>query len=346
MKQILISFLLIGFLISACETDFEVNAPWQETTIVYALLDQSIDTQEVLIYKGFLGPESAYVMAEHSDSIFYNEDELEVYLFGIYGVDTVQKILLAYSLTDEREEGVFSTDYSVVYTTTEQLDDSLDYHLFIENVNTGKVVSSNTKLVAPLDISTGFTNEVTFYKNGEYRDYYLRWESSKNGLIYQPGVRFYYYEKDLKTGVVERQSKDWFFSEMFAESTVGNQNMEIKINGQSFYYFVKNSIEVNDYTQRINAKDLEDGFPDSDYWKGGIDFTFVVGGNEIAQYIEINNLPNLVFQDAPTYTNIENGVGIFSSRLHVVQEGKELDFLSLKELSTGGITNELNFLHP
>lgn len=346
MKQIVMTFLLVGVLLSACETDFEVNAPWQETTIVYGLLDQSIDTQEVVIYKAFLGPENAYVMANNPDSIFYEESELQVYLFGLDGVDTMQKIPLTYTLTDDRENGIFSTDYSVVYATTEQLDVSLHYHLWVHNIKTGNIVTSNTKLIEPLDISFGFTNEVTFYKNGEYRDYYLRWESSKNGLVYQPGLRFYYYEKDLNTGVVERNYKDWVFSEISANSTNGGGDMEIKINGQSFYYFVKNSIETNNQVQRINAKELEDGFPESDYWNGGVDFTFVVGGEEVAQYIGINNLPNLVFQDAPTYTNIENGVGVFSSRLHAIQEGKELDFLSLKELSTGDITEELNFLHP
>lgn len=346
MKQIGMGFLLLAVLLTACETDFEVNATWEETTIVYGLLDQSVDTQEIIIYKAFLGEESAYVMAQEADSIFYAEEELEVFLFGLKGTDTLQNISLDYTLAEGREEGIFSTDYSVVYTTTEQLDASLKYHLWIHNVKTGHIVTSHTNLVQPLDINAGFTNEVTFYKNGEYRDYRLRWESSKHGLIYQPALRFYYHEKNVNSGEVVRKHIDWSYPQMYVESNNGNEDMEAVFSGQSFYYFVLNGLEESSSLHRINAKELEDGFPESDFWTGGIDFLFVVGGEEVAQYIEINNLPNLVFQDPPTYTNIENGVGIFSSRLHASQEGKELDFLSLKELAEGDLTEDLNFLHP
>ena len=109
---------------------------------------------------------------------------------------------------------------------------------------------------------------------------------------------------------------------MYSQSTSGNQNMEIVITGENFFYFVKNSIEENLNVLRINAKDLEDGFTEYDYWVGGIDFYFLVGGEAISQYIQINNLPSLIFEDPPNYTNIENGIGVFSSRLHAESIGK------------------------
>ncbi len=40
MKKITSLFLLIVILFSACETEFNVNADWEEVTVVYGFLDQ------------------------------------------------------------------------------------------------------------------------------------------------------------------------------------------------------------------------------------------------------------------------------------------------------------------
>ena len=54
MKKSYYLCLLAMTTLLACETDFEVNAPWKETAVIYGLLDQTVDTQRVIIYKAFL----------------------------------------------------------------------------------------------------------------------------------------------------------------------------------------------------------------------------------------------------------------------------------------------------
>jgi len=349
-KSYLLFFLVVAFL-TACETDFEVNAPWKETAVIYGLLDQTVDTQKVIIYKAFLGQESAYTMAQEADSFYYAEGQLDVFLYGLNSnEDTVQTITLDYNLSNNRFstgfDTIFSSEYSVEYITTEPLDQSLVYHLYVHNIESGYEARSSTALIEPLDINRGFTDEIKFFKNNEYRNHRLQWESSKNGKIYRPFLRFYYYEKNVLTGEVVRKYIDKAYSQMYSSNASGGSDMELYITGESFYFFVKNSIATNENVLRINAKSLEDGFVEYDYWQGGIDFLFLVGGVDIAQYIEINNLPSLLFQDPPSFTNIENGRGVFSSRLHAQQTGKYLDIVSLTELSNGDLTNELNFLEP
>ena len=159
-------------------------------------------------------------------------------------------------------------------------------------------------------------------------------------------MRFYFYEKNLSTGQVDRYHIDKQYPQMYSPNSSGGTDMELYITGESFYFFVTNSIDENANVQRINAKELEDGFPEYDYWLGGIDFLFLVGGNDIAQYIEINNLPSVLFQDPPSFTNIENGRGVFSSRLNAQQTGKSLDLSSYIFLANGELTNQLNFIEP
>ncbi len=351
MKSTLLYLLIATVFLFSCETDFEVNAPWKETAVVYGLLDQTVDTQRVIIYKAFLGQQSAYEMAQEPDSFYYADNEIDVFLYGLNDDgDTIQRISLDYQLTDSRFnmgfDTIFSTEYSVEYITTETLDESLIYHLYIHNPQTAYEARSQTRLVEPLEISPGFSDEIKFFKNNEYRRHKLAWSSSRSGKIYKPFLRFYYYEKNLNTGEVQRLYIDNQFPQMYAPDLSGGSSMELYITGESFYYFVANSIPLDPNVQRINAKELKDGSPEFDYWLGGVDFLFIVGGNEVAQYIEINNLPNVLFQDPPTYTNIENGRGVFSSRLHAQQTGKSLDVMSLIELANGDLTNQLNFIEP
>ncbi|MGC6469804.1 MAG: hypothetical protein ACON4E_00870 [Flavobacteriales bacterium] len=347
------STFLLPFLaiLLACETDFDVNAPWKETAVVYGLLDQTLDTQRVVVYKAFLGQESAYTMSQNIDSIYYDENEIEVKLYGIdKDDDTIQSIPLQYHITNNRFHSgfdtIFAIDYSVEYITTQELDQALTYHLHVHNIQSGYEAKSSTTLIEPLEINQGFTDELTFFKNNEYRRHRLMWSSSRNGKIYKPYLRFYFHEKNIKTGEVNRKYIDKAYPQMYAPNASGGTDMEIYITGESFYYFVNNSIQEDPLVQRINAKELQDGFPEYDYWIGGVDFLFVVGGEDISQFIEVNNLPSALFQDPPSFTNIENGRGVFSSRLHSIQTGKYLGISSLTELSNGDLTNQLNFIEP
>lgn len=347
-KSTLLLFSVLLFIFS-CDSDFDVNADWKESMVVYGLLDQSVDTQKVIIYKAFLGNQSAYALAQEIDSIYYGENDLEVFLYGLDGEDTIQTIALNYTETNNRNHSgsdtIFSLEKSVEYTTTEKLDPELVYHFYALNLNSGNEVRSSTSLISPLDINEGF-GDVIFFKNNQYRTYKLKWKSSANAISYKPILRFYYIEKDIFTGEVSYKFIEKEYAEQSSVNANGGQQMELGISGESFYYFVKNSISPNENVERINAQELDDGVSSSDNWLGGIEFRFVVGGEEISQYISINNLPNLLFQDPPTYTNIENGLGIFSSRLNASLSYKKLEVQSLSELSSGETTNELGFIVP
>src|SRR5688572_28707683 len=67
----------IVFLFSMCSTEIDLLDDWEETTVVYGLIDQSQPVQYIRIQKAFLGPENAYAMAQQYDSINY-VNELQV----------------------------------------------------------------------------------------------------------------------------------------------------------------------------------------------------------------------------------------------------------------------------
>ena len=114
MKKILI--LLSTILLFSCETEFEINADWQELMVVHGILDQSQQEQFVRINKAFLGEQDALVMASISDSSNYNPSDLLVRLIKMRKMTSSSinyELLDSIDLVDTimpKDNGEFYTD--------------------------------------------------------------------------------------------------------------------------------------------------------------------------------------------------------------------------------------------
>lgn len=79
MKKRYVFLFFLASLIAACSTDFNINAGWQEITVVYGLLNQKETTHYIKINKAFLGEGNALTMAQMEDSSsYYNNLEVKV----------------------------------------------------------------------------------------------------------------------------------------------------------------------------------------------------------------------------------------------------------------------------
>ena len=67
MKNLFWTLTLIVGLLSSCETDFELNAPYKTIPVVYGLLDKSLDTQFVKINKSYLDSDNTANLAQIND---------------------------------------------------------------------------------------------------------------------------------------------------------------------------------------------------------------------------------------------------------------------------------------
>ena len=79
MKKIYLILSVFAIVFTACETDFDTNATWEEVTVVYGLLDASVVTQHVRINKAFLGNMDALQMAQYADSINFDPSKDKLY---------------------------------------------------------------------------------------------------------------------------------------------------------------------------------------------------------------------------------------------------------------------------
>ena len=81
----------------------------------------------------------------------------------------------------------------------------------------------------------------------------------------------------------------------------GNEIIEWTMEGATFFDNISASVPTT--LPNLSHREL-----------GNIDLEFVIAGTELNVYMEVSEPSNTVNQNKPSYTNIENGLGIFSSR--------------------------------
>ena len=311
-KYLLLSVSLVMF--TSCETDFDVNANWEEVTVVYGLLDSGIgdEAQQIKISKAFLGEMDALQMAQYSDSINFNEGELAVKVIRIKNNGITDTITLD-EATTSRDSGIFN-DSIMIYTFINDnfLSSSSDYELLIKNNITGNQVSSRTNIVSNFDFDNVFRNtkafQFGFYNNGNYSISTVTWDDSNdNGEIYQLDLVINYTENSEPKELV------------FSQNLLDDKETKISIEGERFFNFLSEEITKDNSKER---------------YFNSIDLVMTVGSEDLDTYIKVNRPVIGIVQERPKFTNIDNGIGLFSSRYTKIRYGFQLTSSSIDFLKS------------
>ena len=314
---IALSFLFLH----SCETDVDVIAPWQEIVVVYGLLDQSQEDQYIKINKAYLGAGDALQMASIADSINYSPEDLLVKLYKIKDEDTLSSLELDTTLI-EKDGGLFSTEENIIYTvSTDAVSNFFKngniYSLLVENKRTGNIVNSSTKLISAFtfdNATLGFGNFVFYNPNiqedsSRYLPKTIGWQKCNNGKIYQLDVRFNYTENGSNRSLLWRQPLVTFENDYA---------MNLQLQGSKFFNFLRNNIEKDNSKLRKFIS---------------LDLIMTVGTQDLETYINVNLPITSIVQERPQFSNINNGIGLFSARYTYEYQGiglnqNTLDFIN------------------
>ncbi|MFM2157292.1 MAG: hypothetical protein RL516_2041, partial [Bacteroidota bacterium] len=102
--------LAFGLLISSCDNSLDILDEYKETPIVYGLLNKNDTVHYVRIQKGFLGEGNALLMAQYTDSIYYDTSEVEVTIYSLINGQQTDTILLKPTFSKQKEEGLFTDE--------------------------------------------------------------------------------------------------------------------------------------------------------------------------------------------------------------------------------------------
>ena len=121
-------------------------------------------------------------------------------------------------------------------------------------------------------------------------------EKSENGIIYQLDIRFNYLENGDSNSLVWSQPLEIF----------EGGNMQSKIEGVKFFNFLSQNLEHDNTVVREFLN---------------LDLIMTVGTENLNIYIKVNEPITGIVQQRPQFTNINNGIGLFSSRYTHTESG-------------------------
>ena len=304
-KKYLILFVSL-FIFYSCETDFNVGAPWQEKMIIYGLLDCSQNKQYIKINKGYLGPGDALEIAGISDSINFNPNFIDVKIYKLQNQSIIDSISLDTTILKDSGLFAYSVGENIIYVTYEEDSSFFEigktYLLSINNLETGNYARASTELISVPEADNSFitssfpVNGFAFIRNDYpelpdslvFTSKTVNWNPATNGSIYQLDIIFNYIENNIEKSLVWRQS------------LVSNSiNMKTRLEGKDFFNFLRNNLEDENSIIRQFTR---------------LDLVLSIGTSTLSNYITINTPLESINQIQPVYSNIDNGIGLFTSR--------------------------------
>lgn len=323
----------ILLMVASCETDFTTIDKYEDITVVYGLLDQKDSMQYIKINKAFLSENNVLEYAQNPDSNNYLIP-LEVSLVEMNQAgNVVHTFLFDTTSVYDKEPGTFYYPKQLIYRWQRPdypfqikyiiegfndtvgveyfwLNEENTYRLNIKNPVSGKVITANTALVKDFEITKpGYGTTINFVTEPANPKEF-KWNEAENGGMYEFDLRFNYYEVSFSNDTIIK-SISLVHSSVNASS--GSSSISFYYWDDNFYSTCLNLIPYNDPTVESKVKDRLSGM---------IDIVVSVAENQFTIYRKVNAPSTGIVQEKPQYTNVENGLGIFSSRVKKTRSKK------------------------
>jgi len=364
----LYSILLASLvLITSCEDDIDFAGDHVETPVLFGLLDKNDSLHYVKITRTFGGSNNSLEVAQIADSSYFQNVDIKIEEWAALPPNNVFTKIRTWTLKDtiltNKVPGAFySPNQKVYYFQTDSynslnppaigdqnlltaLKDDATYKI-IADVNGGQiVVNGETKLVTGMSITSPSNNgNYSFVKtvNG-LKQYASASLKANNGNAKVVDARIQFFFNEYFNGVPVQKSFIWKVGEFNGDQIQGSTTTALA-SGETFYNLVKQNC-TNDPS--ITKREMT-----------SIRLIMTGGSEDLSKYILVNQPSSSLAQNKPTFTNLTRAdggpvIGIFSSRMTNKQDKlkfnptlpnqRALDYLSMKELTTGPITGLLLF---
>ncbi len=350
LKKTLSTAFVISILFISCETDVDVFADGKRVPVVFALLEPANPVQYFRINPTFIGEGDAREFAGDPNLTNYKKGEIEVKLIDLTeGIEYILKD--SFGIIDLEPNGIFNAKNRIYYLDTpvnlllnpdgtvtynnDVLIPFNDYRLRIKDLSTGLVSFSDIKLgdINQLRMtipkpgknnSRSPFNMLNFFTSTEYNSTYtFKFTADNISERFLVEMNFYHTEEDP-----DSQSKDslvnFEIGEINEVDDFGGFNKEVALdfNGERFYSILENKLPMS--TKRAGQT---------------ADLLVTAVGPDLDVYVSVQNASlTSISQERPSYSNIENGLGVFSYRLQKKFSEYKLNESSAKQLFNGSYT--------
>jgi hypothetical protein len=194
------------------------------------------------------------------------------------------------------------------------------------------IVYSETPIVGNFSISSP-SSLPSVRANFEIDKYSkVEWKPAPNGASYQLLIRFWYWELNVSNPEIKtKKYVDWLLFNNQPESSfeISTSGLLYIFLGNGFYRNIKAKVPYDPAVERV---------------ADSVDYIISVASEQLKNYMEVTNPSNTIVQEKPIYTNIVNGIGLFSSRTDntgFAPRHLRLSDKSLLELKFGQYTDSL-----
>jgi hypothetical protein len=311
----LLIILSLGFF--SCETDIDVNAELEDITVLYAAIDPVDSVHYVKINKAFLQDNvSAIDLAGNANNFNYAPGEIIVTIDEYTGGGTLVNSNILTRTVNEvpKNPGIFDNSTNVLYKFVQpNINRWNTYRLKIINPVLGKEITSQTLLVKDITVTKPEILKVIAFWNGDVNSgTYIQQEvqvttAADVGRVNATMIFNYTEFYTLASGLDSVQKS--IRMELGDRKSIGVESKLWSISGENFFSNI--SANISPSTPFLSHREVRD-----------MTLEFLVAGTELNIFMEVSEPSNNVNQEKPPYTNVDNGLGIFSSRTKVFYQSK------------------------
>lgn len=316
----------------SCDNDLDLIAEWKEVPVIYGFITPDSGDQYVRVEKVFLDKNtSALVLAKNPDSLYFKNVTVQ-----IERTATGQKANLEMVNGDDvglpRQPGVFANHPNYLYRLSSgalPLVQDENYEIKVIKEDGSILARSSAGLVGNYNMGVGTPNQsIGFRYDNAPRISFTTSESS--AVVYDVFLHIHIdeYLPD-NPNVPVPKTLVWQIEKLFPRPGQ-NKSISVFAGGQAFFSFLKNNLETSASISRKFRS---------------IDIVVDAGGKEFYDYINVIQANSGITgaEYVPAYTNVDNGLGLFSSRSRLVATGYSLHSSAIDLLINGDITKDLNF---
>ncbi len=331
-KLLIICFVAVLLGLTSCSKDFDSNAPYEDVTIVYGILNPDDQEHYIKIYKGFITADNAYEAAKEYDSLYYF-DQIDVVVEEYFN----NRLNASYPLDMTRDiprdlEGDFAAPEQLLYHFSAELNPEALYKLVITNKKTGRVVTAETDVIGNFYLRAPSDNTLQVGIHST-QNVDVKFATPKHAKSYEVFQTFYYIERNRITHEEVRKS---------IRRKLNSGVVRDGLTEQSCSYIPANLLTV--IANRVPEDPNLDRYISVD---SALCFEVWVVNDPIYNYVSNNTISGSVVLDRLAYTNLQCAddtrvAGVVGSRRSVCG-WHGITTASQNELVRGEITGRLNF---
>ncbi len=327
MKKLVFLLAVIVTLFS-CDNSLDLNEAWKDIPVTYGFLNPSDTAQYIRVERVFNDPNtSAIEVAKITDSLYYKD--INVVLIREKTLDSYPLQLVDANLEGfVRDTGAFANTPNYLYkikTGDIVLKPSEYYTLLVTKENGDTITTAKTKILKDIVIYIPSGNALERpVKMGYDLKHNISWDPDHDAGYYDLFMRMNFREKDKTHG------DTWINKSLNWKIATGITKGNHRYLGKDFFIFLRDHLQANNNIERRFST---------------FDLKVRSVGKELKNYTDIlnSNLGITSSQQIPTYTNMSNGFGVFSSINNTELKGFYLSDETLDSLSRGIYTKDLNF---